>query len=148
MARNDDKLLYSSAWDIDQLVEQGTVTRNVAAVGTAGTITETINITPSTSFTFPYVPQVFYSPDASAISNLTRRWHQAGYVNLNAYASRESPFTADDNIFPGMATTNGIAVYWSVLSDFRLRLRIKSWNTSSSTPLTIKYYLYNDRIDH
>lgn len=145
MARDDDKLLYSSAWDIDQLIEQGTTTLTLSQWGGSGNPTSNSRtITLNADIDFPPVVDIMWRPQTT-LSGTPQRWLQAdSRVAQNFWDFQDGTGTP---IFPGTRVTSGVNIVYQINSNNTIILRGTSFNGSSSVTVDIRYYVWGDRLD-
>lgn len=127
MAIDNDKLRYSSAWDIDQIILNEEVT--VGPIAAEDSETLTVDLTP---FGIDYAPVVEVNYRSSGESV----WHQAGnyflFWELNAGGN---PF------FPGQYSTDGLSIAVSV-SDGTLNIRVDNRDTDATHTAVVRYYVW------
>ena len=146
MARDDDKLLYSSAWDIDQLIEQGTTTLSLSSwSGSGSPTTNSRTITLNSGINYPPVIDIMWRPQSTSISGVPRRWMQAdSRVAPSIWSFQDGVGTA---FFPGTRVTNGLNIYYQINSNNTIVIRGTSYNNfSGSQTVDIRYYIWGDRV--
>lgn len=114
MARDDDKLLFSSSWDIDQIYKQGETSVTVPASTTTETTVETFAALSDR----PWMDLTFKVSGGSY-------WHQPGGTT--------NP-TTDDN--------SGVATYWKTTTTGAVVGVVNG--TGSSRTVTVRYYVFTD----
>lgn len=143
MARDDDKLLYSSAWDIDQLIERGETTLTLPEWTSGSPKTASTVITLDAGINFAPIVDIMWRPQ-TPISGTPQRWLQAD----SKVASSIWSLVAGGGgvIFPGTRVTNGLNIYYQINSNNTITIRGTSYNDLGAQTVDIRYYVWGDEV--
>lgn len=140
MGTIDTNLLFSSTWDIDQVLlpDPIVVTISIAASPDGGTTAATASST--------YAHNLGYLPviEASYQGGGQSTWHQCGLPD--GYMLANWNLFSGSYIWPGLVATNGAAVAYGFDSN-NIYFKALNYNASSQT-LTVRVHLWGDKVNY
>lgn len=141
MSTIDTNLLFSSDWDIDQLILPDPIVINIPIAASPDGGTTAATATATYSHNLGYLPVIEASYQAGGQST----WHQCGLPDGYILANWSIQDFFGNEYYPGMVSTQGMTVAYGFDTE---NIYFTALNYYNAQTLIVRLHLWADKVDY